>query len=420
MPVSSCPRPADSFRPASIPCRARMRNAAAEREKIYMLNRHPTAEFFTILMILLLVLSCVGEGEGPAEVPAGEAVGEARSEQAASSPGGPRLDQTAIEGDYHLPEEQFAEYRDIMQPGLIIPGLFQAAVPQGLAYIPEARLLLISNYMFDNRPAAITCVFLGDDRVNGGLEKTIWIYNGDGSPHMGHMGGIAVSDEWVWIASGPGFYRLPLSGILEAGDGSKLLLSGPYTTEVACSAATVSGGVLYISEFRSRDGSYRTPKSHYFKTSDGKINHALAAGFILADQSDGIPPSRLQTGIAYPDYFISIPDEVQGIAFLDDRIVLSQSYGRRNDSRLSVYTSPLGGDPDGFFTLKNGQEVPVWILDDVNKIREITAPPMSEGICLVEGQVAVLFESGSDKYRDTARSPQSRIHFLPADSMKRD
>jgi len=381
-----------------------------------MLKKGPAIRYFFILMILSFVLSCAGRGEGPEEGSAGEAA----SEQGTSVPGGPRLDQTGIEEDFQLTGEQFAEYRDLMQPGPIIPGLFQAAVPQGLAYIPEAHLLLISNYMFDNRPAAITCVSLGGDTVNGRLEKTIWIHNGDGSPHMGHMGGIAVSEEWVWIASGPDFYRLPWSGILEAGDGSKLLLSGPYTTEVACSAATVSGGVLYISEFRSRDGSYRTPKSHYFKTSDGKINHALAAGFILADQSDGIPPSRLQTGIAYPDYFISIPDEVQGIAFLDDRIVLSQSYGRRNDSRLSVYTSPLGGDPDGFFTLKNRQDVPVWILDDANKIREITAPPMSEGICLVEGQVAVLFESGSDKYRDTARSPQSRIHFLPADSMKRD
>lgn len=381
-----------------------------------MMRRCPATEFFTILMILMLILSCAGRGEGPLEEP----LSEAASEQDTSSPGGPRLDQTGIEGDFHLPEEQFAEYRDLMQPGPIIPGLFQAAVPQGLAYIPEARLLLISSYMFDGRTAAITCVSLGDDTVNGRLEKTIWIYNGDGSPHMGHMGGIAVSKEWVWIASGPDFYQLPLSGILEAGDGSKLLLSGPYTTEVACSAAAASGGVLYISEFRSRDGSYRTSKSHYYKTADDKINHALAAGFILAGQSDGIPPSRLQAGAAYPDYFISIPDEVQGIAFLDDRIVLSQSYGRRNDSRVSVYASPLGGEPDGFFALKNGQEVPVWVLDDSNRIREITAPPMSEGICLVEGQVAVLFESASDKYRDTARSPQSRIHYLPADGLKQD
>lgn len=381
-----------------------------------MLKKGPAIQYLSILMILLLVLSCAGRNPAPAETP----TADHSSDRHSLSPGGSLLDQTGIEGDSHLPEEQFTEYRDLMQPGPIIPGLFQAVVPQGLAYIPEARLLLISNYMFDGRTAAITCVSLGNDTVNGRLGKTIWIYNRDGSPHMGHMGGIAVSREWLWIASGSNFYRLPLSGILEAEEGSKLLLSGPYTTEVACSAATASGGVLYISEFRSRNGSYMTSKSHYFKTADGKINQALTAGFILDGRLDGILPSRSQAGIAHPDYFISIPDEVQGITFLENRIVLSQSYGRRNDSRLSVYASPLGGELDGSFLLKNGQEVPVWVLDDAKKIREITAPPMSEGICLVEGFIAVLYESASDKYRDTARSPQSRIHFLPVDRLRQD
>ena len=43
---------------------------------------------------------------------------------------------------------------------------------------------------------------------------------------------------------------------------------------------------------------------------------------------------------------------------------------------------------------------------------EITAPPMSEGITEYQGAIAVLYESGSDKYRNTAKNPQDRIEIL--------
>lgn len=68
-----------------------------------------------------------------------------------------------------------------------------------------------------------------------------------------------------------------------------------------------------------------------------------------------------------------------------------------------------------FFTLDNSMRVPVWHLDSTNLEHSITAPPMSEGIAVVGDKLAVLYESGADKYRRTARLPQDRIHLLDLD-----
>ncbi|MCA1795812.1 MAG: hypothetical protein LC660_18430 [Desulfobacteraceae bacterium] len=42
---------------------------------------------------------------------------------------------------------------------------------------------------------------------------------------------------------------------------------------------------------------------------------------------------------------------------------------------------------------------------------------MTEGIVMVEGALAVLFESAADKYRRTSRFPQDRIHFLDTEKL---
>jgi hypothetical protein len=178
------------------------------------------------------------------------------------------------------------------------------------------------------------------------------------------------------------------------------------------SFATFADGILWVGEFTSRDGSYSVPDFHHFKNHEGNVNHGWMAGFILDSESDMINFDYKISGVSYPDYILSIPDEVQGAAFIKGRIILSQSYGRKNDSRISVYLDPLGEPAHSVFTTDDGRSIPVWILDDLNLEVEIIAPPMTEGIVNYKSSAAVLFESGSDKYRSTALHPQDRIDIL--------
>lgn len=318
-----------------------------------------------------------------------------------------------------LPQNHFDQYLSHRQLGPIIPGLFQAAVPQGLAYLPKEEMFLTSNYMLDGRTAALVLISVKEGLHKGKLEKVIRLYNHDGSRHTGHVGGIAVSTKSLWVASDSHMYRLDLSKVLNARNEATLRLPPPLTTEVRCSAATAYKDTLYIAEFRRGEGSYGTPRTHTFTTSGNSRNHALMAGFKLNSTSGKIPADQIKSGTAYPHFFISIPDQVQGIAFLSGHIVLSQSYGRINNSRLSIYRSPLKEPAPDTFTLSDSTTVPVRHLGPDRKTKSITAPPMTEAIASVDNShLAILFESASDKYRRSARYPQSRIHLLSIDILK--
>lgn len=58
-----------------------------------------------------------------------------------------RLVQQEFDPQKAIPEGKFTDYVSLMRQGPVIPGLFQGAVPQGKAYIPEHKLMVISNYM---------------------------------------------------------------------------------------------------------------------------------------------------------------------------------------------------------------------------------------------------------------------------------
>lgn len=324
-------------------------------------------------------------------------------------PGGSfALMQREIDKKKNLPHRKFEDYLPFMTEGPVIPGLFQGVVPQGKAFLPEYDLIVISNYMSIERTAALTLVSMHD----GKLKDVLWVYNHDGSMHTGHVGGLAATREHLWLASGKNFYQIPLENILRADGDQDIHLDPPLTTEVRCSFATASKGVLYIGEFRLPGSRYATKPSHMYRTPDGGLNHALMAGFRLDEQTDALQSDMLESRTATPSFFISLPDKVQGAAFIKDHIVLSKSYGRRNTSRLSVHDNPLHSRTPDSFTFENGKTIPVWHLDSLTHRKTIGAPPMTEGITNLRGKLAVLYESGADKYRWSALYPQDRIQLL--------
>ncbi len=357
-----------------------------------------TKKLLYLLMVLVLIFfSCTTTSEKVSEMN--------KSDQNYQVPKLVQQEMTAEDSGFL---EEYSLYNSIREEGPIIPGIFQGAIPQGMAYYKSEDIMLVSNYMFDGRPSCITAISMSD----GSLEKTLWLLNPDKTPHKGHVGGLAVSRNYLWIASGKGVYYVSLESIQYQKDNTSITMEGFISTEVKGSFSTYSDGILWVGEFTSRDGSYTTPGSHHFKTGKNNTNHGWLAGYILDIESDMINPDNNIDGISFPDYVLSIPDEVQGAAFLDGKIILSQSYGRRNNSRISVYSDPLSRLPLDSVTVGDGRVIPVWILDTENLEMKIIAPPMTEGIADFNGSIAVLYESGSDKYRVTARNPQDRISML--------
>ena len=306
---------------------------------------------------------------------------------------------------------EYAPYREVSLDGPVIPGLYQGAVPQGLAYSSKLDLFFISCYMVGKTPSTIS-VLSGKDQK---FIKVLKLQNPDGSPHTGHVGGLAASSKHLWIASGKGVYRVELQDILDTPNEENLKMKDFIHTAVKGSFASYSEGILWVGEFTDKDGSYPAAKSHRVNTKSG-VNHGWMAGYTLDPHTDMIESQITEKGLLYPDRIISIPDEVQGAAFSGGLLILSTSYGRKNKSRLTGYRIP---EPDRSIELSGETSIPMSVLTISEKEKSLIVPPMSEGIVPYKDYLAVVFESGSDKYRSTALFPQGRIQLIKQDFFRK-
>ena len=153
--------------------------------------------------------------------------------------GVPELVQQELQSEEFLNSGEYSFYISHFKKGPVIPGLFQSAVPQGMTYYSDKDLILISNYMFDTRPSCITAVSMSD----GLLKKTLWLLNPDGSPYTGHVGGLAVSEKYLWIASGKGVYSVSLNAFEKQKNNTNLQMENFFPTAVKGSFSTFSDGI---------------------------------------------------------------------------------------------------------------------------------------------------------------------------------
>lgn len=302
----------------------------------------------------------------------------------------------------------FRDFARMQSDGPIIPGLTQQLVPQGMACFAEEDLMIISCYMSDGSAGALSVV----DMETGLLQKVLYLYNGDNTPHTGHLGGLAASKEHLWIASDPGIYPLARSVVTEAEDNARILLPSALPTETNAMFATSTDGVLWIGEFTRSDGNYPTDPSHHVAGRDGKTNSGWLGGYALEEATDLTSSSFSPSDKLQPDVILSIPFDVQGAVIHEDYILLSTSYGRKNNSRLLVYENPLKQLPHTSAELASGKSVGIWFLDDLNFKAQISLPPMSEALVWYEQSIAVLFESAAEHYRSSAYYPVDRIQLL--------
>jgi len=307
----------------------------------------------------------------------------------------------------------YKQFREGRTEGPIIPGLLHQLVPQGMAFQEDENAMIISNYMSDDTAGTLT--FISMD--TGLFEKVLFLFNADNTPHTGHLGGLAVSRKYLWISSGPGVYNIPLETVFESENNGKITLPELIETETKGSFATYSDNILWIGEFTRANGSYPVPEYHHSIARDNNSHRAWLAGYKLSASDDMINLTNTYSSKVLPDYILSIPDEIQGAAFADNKILLSASYGRKNYSRLLLFDSPLNEAAHRIEEIFPDRNIPFWFLDDTNKTGQMTAPPMSEAAVVYKEKIAVLFESAASKYRSTASYPVDRIQYINIDSI---
>lgn len=348
---------------------------------------------FSLLLILLLLLSGCSQSQPPVESqPPTETV----------DPHALRLTQESnVRKATYENKDAYTEYLAMAEKLFLIPGLKQVLTPQGIAICPTTGRTYISAYSVDDIPSVVIVTEANSNE----LIAEYHLYNADGTPMVSHVGGIAVTETHLYVSDkmdSDGSYliaAIPLSEL--PGEGShNITVNETIPMAMSPSMMNYSNGYLWVGNFYYPKGKYDLSPNMPFTTiaSDGSEYGCYILGFNMSQGH-----SRLTSGEPYPlpDVILTAPDRIQGITLTGTgKVVLSQSYGRANDSTLLIYTLNPGEEPDLELTL-NGQLIPAFLLDGNRLAQSINAIPMTEGLATTpDGKVLVLYESGAIRYED--------------------
>ena len=294
----------------------------------------------------------------------------------------------------------YSEFMEQAQKLFLIPGLKQVLTPQGIAVCPTTGRTFISSYCVEDIPSVV-CV---TEAATHELVAEYHLYNEDGSPMCGHVGGVAVTQTHMYVSNtldSDGSYSIAAIPLAELPTEGKhnITLKEIIPMAVSPSMMNFSGGYLWV-------GNFYHPKADYVLSPNMEYTTAAADGseygcYILGfDMTQGHERLLTESGYPMPDVILAAPDRIQGLTLTEGKAVLSQSYGRANDATLFTYGLELNEAPDLELML-NGIAVPAFLLDDNRLHQKLNAIPMTEGLATTStGSVLVLFESGAIRYED--------------------
>jgi hypothetical protein len=288
------------------------------------------------------------------------------------------------------------------QTGFTLAGLRQGAVPQGLTLLRNQDHVLTSHYYDDGQASCIGVT----DWNTGQMITSLNLYEPNGKKHTGHVGGIVADANSLWIASDDFLYHCTFPVITNQPFGTPLQMTNQYRTEATHEVAFcgVFDGLVWAGEFAYKN-KYRTDVTHHLTARDGNKRLGWVCGY---------DPGK---GFDQPARVLSIPDRAQGIYATEDYIFLSISYGRRNRSSIEIFHNPLNEPPHDIVSTHDEKKVPLWFLDDLNQVRSIDLPPMSENITVRDGKLLILFESGADKFRLFGKKPIDQLILVDLEEL---
>lgn len=259
----------------------------------------------------------------------------------------------------------YNDYYSMRQELFKLPDIHNNFVPQGIAYSDKYEHYILTGYMSDNTNSKI--YFVKDNNVS-----TYNLVDGD-KKFTKHCGGIAMTGDNVYIATGSKIYTIPYSSF---GDNEYVDIGEGTPVNNSASFIFSNDDYIYVGEYCDR-ATPKYVKDHSYDTDEG--NHlAIYTKYSVND-------------LTTPLQVVSIRDYVQGMAVGNDgRIYLSTSHGLTSsivycyeDSALKKSEYQLDG-------------VDVYFL--TNHFREIKGPAMFEDLDIVDNKLICSTESACNKY----------------------
>ncbi len=293
--------------------------------------------------------------------------------------------------------EDYSEFFNLFNRDFILPGLFEGVIPQGFCFDYETGYFLITGYYED---AAYPSVVMSIDGKTGEFVGAHPLKTVNGEDYFGHVGGIGTSENTVYIGSENECLTFPTALLKSTENGKSIQFHGTFKTLTRASFLTVYNEILYIGDFIESSKKDRESVKDILTLDSGETLYGFCEAYELVN---GLPSEKKvnsdSTGYI-PDYFIAVPEQVQGMAFTKtDKIVFSTSYGRTKNSKIYIYEDVLISDRAGTRTV-DGNEIDVYACDSKSLIKEIVAPPMAEALAIHPDGIYIHFESGAAKYRN--------------------
>lgn len=275
------------------------------------------------------------------------------------------LDNDEIKAGYVIPglEQSQAIYHTGQNKGKL--GISKEMDPQGMAIIDD-KYIAISAY---SRGKIFNSVIWLIDKVSGHYIKTIAL------DAAYHVGGITYDEDkhQLWIATVDDEGRAQIKSLkfetIEAYNlnTSKQPIVFDYSDDLGdirlTSYLTYHNGTIYAGYF---DENAKGVLAAYPLNEEGNL--------IRNSNSPTVEPSRTW----------AVPEQIQCISFYKNFILLSQSYGNK-PSQLYIYEDDITGSDFKF--------------DHANIVTKLELPPYLEQIVGDNGDVLLLFESATAKYR---------------------
>lgn len=255
--------------------------------------------------------------------------------------------------------ERYERYHAWFDAGPVDYPLYNTRwVPQGLTNLGDSRL--VTSYYDSEDDSALKLksrIVITD--LAGVRKKSLWLDT------KGHVGGLAATSEWLWIADGGDLRRYSRRAIANAEDGDSIRASYVRTVLGKASYAYASGETVWVGDFNwDYDGGVKTCPE-YNEDLAGMYQYRVNSN----DQLDHVRTVRT-------------PGSVQGLTVTGTRYIWSTSCGRDNDSRIVVWDRAR-------------------TYDGTNDYGNVyTAPNMSEGMTRIGAKLFLIFEAGSSFYDD--------------------
>ena len=294
----------------------------------------------------------------------------------------------------------YTAYSPIAKIEFKIPGLNDSLCPQGMCYVEDENLWLVSGYSCKNDEKSK--IYVVDDK-SGEVIKYFTIQSQNEKFESAHFCGVAQYDDVVWIATDGYLLLLSFDDVLSVANAGEVEVLSEFDTKTGADFIQIYDGKLYVGDFY-RQGYSKENATHKVKVSNQQTNYALMLEFPINLNLE----NKIETT---PTLAISIPNQVQGFVFGENGAAIFSTSYSLPDSKFYVYEKMSSLEDNATISLSFG-DIPlkVYSNEDLNQILE--GPCMSEALCLKGDRVYILYESACDKYKLFTRTRTNVVHSI--------